>query len=164
MKLGTENRKQTIAAIVLAAVLVLVIAYELFPLSLPTPRPASTATTTMTGNILEPLPNQATHRGARSSSAKKERAPQSLDPTLHLAQLASTEQIKYEGSGRNIFVAQAEDVKIPTPLGTWRYGQHKGSGSLPYTTASCRSANSTEVFRICQSSRRTKENFPLQRR
>src|SRR5271170_8056072 len=55
------------------------------------------------------------HHGPRSTSAKKERAPQSLDPTLHLQLLASTEQIKYEGSGRNIFVSQADAV-IPIPL------------------------------------------------
>jgi hypothetical protein len=36
---------------------------------------------------------------------------------LHLQQLAATEQVKYEGSGRNIFVAQQEDVVIPKPMG-----------------------------------------------
>jgi hypothetical protein len=36
-----------------------------------------------------------------------------LDPTLDLRMLAETEQTKYTGSGRNIFVAQ---VEIPKPL------------------------------------------------
>lgn len=116
MKLGTENRKQTIAAIVLAAVLVLVIAYEVIPSFSTNASTSLEATTTIPATPSSPA-KPGTHRGARSSSPKKERAPQSLDPTLHLAQLASTEQIKYEGSGRNIFVAQAEDVKIPTPQG-----------------------------------------------
>jgi hypothetical protein len=40
------------------------------------------------------------------------------DPTLHLQELLATEQIKYEGSGRNIFVSQAETVVIPKPLAT----------------------------------------------
>src|ERR1700684_2295567 len=61
------------------------------------------------------LPHAAGRRGTGAGSGKKERAPQSLDPTLHLQQLAATEQIKYEGSGRNIFVSQAETV-IPTPV------------------------------------------------
>jgi hypothetical protein len=58
-----------------------------------------------------------TPRPAHHSSApvKKERPAQSLDPTLQLKLLAATEAIKYEGSGRNIFVSQAEAVVIPTP-------------------------------------------------
>ena len=48
---------------------------------------------------------------------EKRAAPQSLDPTLHLHQLAASEQIKYEGSGRNIFVSQAE-IEIPKPITT----------------------------------------------
>jgi hypothetical protein len=45
----------------------------------------------------------------------KERAPvqERLDPTLDLRLLAQTEQTKYAGSGRNIFVAQ---VDIPAPV------------------------------------------------
>ena len=34
---------------------------------------------------------------------------------MHLAQLAATERITYEGSGRNIFIAQAE-TEIPHPI------------------------------------------------
>jgi len=115
VKLGTENRGQKIAAITLGVVLLLVIAYEVIPSS-------STSASTNLPSAATPLtqpPSPAkpgSHRGSRSTSGKKERAPQSLDPTLHLVQLASTEQIKYEGSGRNIFVAQAADVVIPTPV------------------------------------------------
>lgn len=114
MKLGIENRKETIAAVVLGLVLVLVVAYELMP-SFSTN--ASTATTA--ANLPPATSPSAARPSARRSSApaaaRKERAPQSLDPTLHLEQLALTEQIKYEGSGRNIFVAQA-DTEIPKVL------------------------------------------------
>ncbi len=116
MKLGTENRGQTIAAIVLGVVLLLVIAYEVIPsssTSASTNLPSAATALTQPQSPAKP----GSHRGSHSTSAKKERAPQSLDPTLHLVQLASTEQIKYEGSGRNIFVAQAADVVIPTPVG-----------------------------------------------
>lgn len=114
MKLGTENRKQMIAAAVLGGFLLLVVIFEFMPSSSTI---ASTTPTTATG--LPPSTSVAkpgAHRSTGSTSAKKERAPQSLDPTLHLTQLASAEQIKYEGSGRNIFVSQADAV-IPTPLG-----------------------------------------------
>ena len=115
MKLGTENRKQLIAAGILGGLLLLVAAYEVTTFS---STDASTATTA--ASVPAPTATNSarpTRRGSGSAPGKKEHAPQSLDPTLHLDQLALTEQIKYEGSGRNIFVAQADAV-IPTPGGT----------------------------------------------
>jgi hypothetical protein len=115
VNLGLENRKQTIAAAVLGVLLLLVVAYEFMPSSSTI---ASTAPAATTGSQASPA--SAAHPAPRRSSTpgKKEPPPQSLDPTLHLQQLASTEAIKYEGSGRNIFVAQAEEVVIQKPLGT----------------------------------------------
>jgi hypothetical protein len=114
VKLGIENRKQMIAAAVLGVFLLLVVVYEFMPSSSTI---ASTAPATTSGPeaTVPKTPRSAPHRTSGSASAKKERSPQSLDPTLHLAQLASAEQIKYEGSGRNIFVSQPDPV-IPTPL------------------------------------------------
>ncbi len=114
MKLGTENRKQLIAAGVLGAVLLLVAAYELTSFSSTNASTASTAS-----NVPAPVAPNSTRPASRRNAApaKKEKTPQSLDPTLHLEQLALAEQIKYEGSGRNIFVAQA-DVEIPKAIGS----------------------------------------------
>jgi hypothetical protein len=112
VKLGTENRRNTILAGVLGFVAVLAVAYQFMPSS------STIASTATSGAVASPegaLTRPAPHRGSGSGAGKKERAPQSLDPTLHLQQLAATEQVKYEGSGRNIFVSQAE-VTIPTPL------------------------------------------------
>jgi len=112
VKLGAENRKQTIVAAVLGVLLLLIVAYEFMPSS------STIASTTPTPAGMQELPSHGSHPARRSSVSvpgKKERPPQSLDPTLHLAQLASSEQIKYEGSGRNIFVSQAE-IEIPKPL------------------------------------------------
>jgi hypothetical protein len=111
VKVGTENRRNTILAAVLGVVAVIAVAYQFIPSS-----STIASTGTSTNPITSPIgavTHPAAHHGAGSS--KKERAPQSLDPTLHLQQLAATEQIKYEGSGRNIFVSQAE-VEIPKPL------------------------------------------------
>jgi hypothetical protein len=119
VKLGTENRKQTIIVAVLGGLLLVLVAYEFLTFS-SSSTSASTATEA-TDLPQPPAPGNAKgnsrtgHSGSRNISGKKERAPQSLDPTLHLDQLTATEQIKYEGSGRNIFVAQA-DIPIPTPL------------------------------------------------
>jgi hypothetical protein len=115
VKLGIENRKETIAAAVLGLLLLLVVAYEFMPSS------STNASTATTANLPAPSATSSARPTARRVSGTaapgtKARAPQSLDPTLHLDQLALTEQIKYEGSGRNIFVARA-DTEIPKPLG-----------------------------------------------
>jgi len=117
VKLGTENRKQMIAAAVLGVLLLLIAAYEFTSFSSTN---ASTATAPL-ANLPTPTAKGSARPAGRRSSVpapgKNAPAPQSLDPTLHLDQLALTEQIKYEGSGRNIFVAQADAV-IPTPGST----------------------------------------------
>jgi hypothetical protein len=116
VKLGTENRRNTILAAVLGAVALIAVAYEFFPSS-----STIASTGTSTGTLTAPespitRPAPARH-GSGAAAGKKERVPQSLDPTLHLQQLAATESIKYEGSGRNIFISQAEDVVIPKAIG-----------------------------------------------
>ena len=110
MKVGTENRRNTILAAVLGVVAVIAVAYQFIPSSSTI---ASTGTSTSPTSPISAITHAMARHGAGSS--KKEHAPQSLDPTLHLQQLVATEQIKYEGSGRNIFVSQAE-VEIPKPL------------------------------------------------
>jgi hypothetical protein len=115
VKLGTENRKQLIAAGTLLVVLIAILVFEFMPSSSTN---ASTAPATAPQGWETQIAAPTAHSPSRHSpapSAKKFPPPQSLDPTLHLSQLASAEQIKYEGLGRNIFVAQAE-VAIPTPL------------------------------------------------
>ncbi len=120
MKLGTENRKQIIVASVLGVVLLLILAYQFMPSS------STIASTLPATTAADPLALPAA-RPPRHGSApvKKERPPQSLDPTLQLKLLAATEAIKYEGSGRNIFISQAEAVVIPTPLGQAATDQKK---------------------------------------
>jgi hypothetical protein len=113
VKLGAENRKTVIVAAVLGVVAILTLVYEFMPSSSTIASTGPSAGVTVGPSSI--LPHPAGRRGNGTGAGKKERAPQSLDPTLRLQQLAATEQIKYEGSGRNIFVAQAE-VEIPKPL------------------------------------------------
>jgi hypothetical protein len=131
VKLGTENRKQAIVAAVLGVLLLLVVAYQFMPSSstIASTTPGTTTTATGLQGSAANAARPAARHGSGSASGKKERPPQSLDPTLHLAQLASTEQIKYQGSGRNIFVAQAEEVVIPKVIGK----ANTDPGSKQYT-------------------------------
>jgi hypothetical protein len=125
VNLGIENKKQVIVAATLGVVALLIIAYWFLPSSSTI---ASTSRATGATDLHGLAPSAArsvTHHSSGSTSAKKERPPQSLDPTLHLQLLASTEQIKYEGSGRNIFVSQADAV-IPIPQGNGTTDKSKG--------------------------------------
>jgi hypothetical protein len=115
MKLGMENRKELIVAGVLAAILVLVLVFEFFPSSSTNASTGTTAVTPMT------LANKPTTRRGSGPVGKKEKSAPSLDPTLQLQELAVIEQIKYEGSGRNIFVSEPDPV-IPTPLAPGQTG------------------------------------------
>jgi len=107
-----ENRKELIVAGVLGAVLLLIVVYQFFLSS------SSINASTGTGapQPIAALPRQVAHPHAAATTTRKEKVPQSLDPTLRLQELAVIEQIKYEGSGRNIFVSEAETV-IPIPQG-----------------------------------------------
>jgi hypothetical protein len=116
VNLGTENRTQKIVAAALGALLLVIVVYQFMPssstIASTTPVPATTDSQASATNATRP----GARHGSGAASGKKERPQQSLDPTLHLAQLAAAEQVKYEGSGRNIFVAQA-DTMIPMPQG-----------------------------------------------
>jgi len=119
VKLGTENRKTVILGAVLGVVAILTIVYEFMPTSSTTASPGTTSGVPSVPSTV--LTHPAGRHGAGPTPGKKERAPQSLDPTLQLQQLAAIEQIKYEGSGRNIFVSQAEP-EIPKPITTGATG------------------------------------------
>lgn len=103
MKVGAEDRNKLIAAIALMVVAVLCLAYVFSGGSNPAaavPPPAATG----------PRPAVKAKTGAAQTVA-------SLDPTLRLNLLRSSEGVKYEGTGRNIFRAQA-DEPIPQPHGS----------------------------------------------
>src|SRR5215470_10669740 len=99
MKLGTENRKQLIALGVLLAIAAFTVTRMLWP-SAPPPATASRQT---------PLPQSLARPAARRTASGKAIKPAEprLDPTLDLDLLHQTEDTKYAGSGRNIFVAGA---------------------------------------------------------
>jgi hypothetical protein len=104
MKLGAENRTETIIAAVLGVIALLMV-LRAFVFS-PSPKP-STAPARATA-AAPALP--AGNRGKVAPVLTK-----SLDPRLRLDLLTSSEQVKYGGKGRDIFRAQAEPVKIEQP-------------------------------------------------
>ena len=107
MELGLENKKKTMWAAGLAVLAVIAVAYQFIPMLTESSAPGSSA------QAAAPVaPRVTVRQGAKPG--KKPRT-ESLDPTLRLELLATSEKTMYEGSGRNIFVSQAE-VVIPKPV------------------------------------------------
>jgi len=102
VKLGTENRKQVIALGVLGAIAVGTLGYEFWPS--PTAAPAAAQTTS--------TPAAAKPGVRRTASGKMVPVVEPrLDPTLDLNLLSQSEEIKYAGNGRNIFVAGSVPIE-----------------------------------------------------
>lgn len=113
MQLGLENKKKTMWAAILGGVALVYGAYTFIPMFT---GPSSTAAST-TPPPSPSLGHSTLHPGGRV--AKKNRL-ETLDPTLRLDLLATSEQTHYEGSGHNIFVAQQDEVAIPKPVSNGR--------------------------------------------
>jgi hypothetical protein len=124
VQLGFENKKQTMWAAVLGVVALLALAYEVIPMFTGASTQASSAEVAApAATVRAPSSRPGTKNG------KKVRV-ENLDPTLRLDLLAASEQTQYEGTGRNIFVSQAEDVVIPKPLGSGVAGK-AGDPAIP---------------------------------
>jgi hypothetical protein len=109
VKLGIENRKEVIALAVLGSLAVLVVLYEFWPSSTSTPAATQTA-------AVGPV-HPATRRTA-SGKVIPVIEPR-LDPTIDLDLLKRSEEIKYAGNGRNIFVAgSVATIETPKRNGT----------------------------------------------
>lgn len=115
MQLGFENKKKATWAAVLGVVAVLFFAYEFIPLltTPSTPESSAQAAAPVVAPIASP---RAASRVTTAKSTKKDQKVENLDPTLRLDLLALSEKTEYHGTGRNIFVSQAEDVEIPKAI------------------------------------------------
>ena len=108
MKLGIENRKQVIALAVLAVIAVAITGYEFWPSS-------STAAPT-TGQTTATAAKPGMRRSASGKMVPV--GEPRLDPTLDLKLLSQSEEIKYAGNGRNIFVVGSVPIEKPRANGT----------------------------------------------
>ncbi len=107
MNLVIENRKQVIALAVLGGFALLSIGYQFWPSSTAATPPATQTTAT---------PSKPATRRTTSGKIVPVVEPR-LDPTLDLHLLRQSEEIKYAGNGRNIFVAGSV-ASIERPKGT----------------------------------------------
>ena len=112
MKIGAENRTKLIVAIGLLLTAVVVL---LFNSGSSAPKAAAPAPAPAPAPLAAARPSTASRSagGVKSRGKKVTAASRSLDPTLRYDWLKASEDTKYEGTGRNIFMTQAE---IPTPI------------------------------------------------
>jgi hypothetical protein len=109
MNLGTENKRQVYLVIGLFAFILLYGGYQVYRMfggsSTPPPAPAVVRLASVPGST-----------SAAAGPDAQKLSNNGLDPTLHLEKLALNESVEYAGSGRNIFSAESEPVKIETPV------------------------------------------------
>jgi hypothetical protein len=130
LKIGAENRKKVIWASVLGVLALVFVLHALFSLS-GSPAAANGPRNTADLDVAPRTPRTAARRNA--PTPKSGRAPattQRLDPTLQLDLLRESEDTKYEGTGRNIFVASAEPV-IPQPVASGNTDEAKKNEPPP---------------------------------
>jgi len=120
VKLGNENRNKLIAAAVLGVVALVLIVRMLFPSAPSEPE----ATVVAPAAAPAPRPTGKTRSGVHHLATP----PHSIDPSLRYDWLQASEDTKYEGNGRNIFMAQAE---IPKPIAPGGDEAEKPKGPPP---------------------------------
>ncbi len=108
MNLGTENRKQLIVLGVLGGIALLMFGYEFWP--------ASESAAPAAQVVAKPGATKTTRRTASGKTVPV--VEPRLDPTLDLKLLSQSEEIKYAGNGRNIFVPGSVPIPIPIKNGT----------------------------------------------
>jgi hypothetical protein len=107
VKIGSENRNKVIAAGVLMVLALFSVGRMLF--SSPDRPPVSAVQAAANAPTARP----ATAAKKVAAKGQEKAGSESLDPRLQLKLLEASEAVKYEGKGRNIFLAQAEVIPQP---------------------------------------------------
>jgi hypothetical protein len=120
LALGLENKRKVFIAIGLFVVLIGVVVWFFSGPSAP-PAPTQTAAPAQTE---APNNTVATGKSPASGGEAQRLSNAGIDPSLHFDKLAQSEDVRYEGTGRNIFSSESVPV-IPIPLSSGRNNQAK---------------------------------------
>lgn len=112
MRLGTENKRQVILVIVLFA---FIFTYGGFQLYKTIAGPSSPSRPVPTPTVASRAPAAARTSTQTEPEAEK-LSNAGIDPTLHFEKLTQSENVRYAGTGRNIFSAESAPVAIETPI------------------------------------------------
>ena len=117
MKIGAENKKQLRFMIVLLAILLVVGIYNFVDFG--------------TSSAAAPATSTQTAQSAKKPGGTAPIVDNTLDPRLHILELAASQNVKYEAGGRNIF--RMEEKPIPAMQGPARLAE-MGPPPLPTPT------------------------------
>jgi hypothetical protein len=116
LALGLENKRNVVLVVVLFGVLFGYGGYLIYSsFSGPSAPPQSPLAQTEVQNGAA-APGKPTATGGEAQRLSNA----GIDPSLHFDKLAQSEDVRYEGTGRNIFSSDSVPVAIPTPLSSGR--------------------------------------------
>ena len=113
LALGLENKRKVFLAIALFAVLIGVIVWFFSGSTAPPPPAASQTTPAQTEAPAGPA---APGKPAAGGGEAQRLSNAGIDPALHFDKLAQSEDVRYEGTGRNIFSSDSAPAVMPTPV------------------------------------------------
>lgn len=125
MPLGTEKKGQVYLVIVLFVFILGFGGWQVYKTFGGSASATSTAATrpVTAPSFKPPAAGRATTASGSAGPDAQKLSNAGIDPALHLAELAQTEQVEYLGTGRNIFSAESAPVHIETPAAAARPGQ-----------------------------------------
>ena len=152
MKVGAENRTKLFVALGLMLVAVVVL---LFNLGSSSPKAATVAPP-----LTPPIPTSRPVAAATGKAHGKKVSPatRSLDPTLRYDWLKASEDTMYEGTGRNIFMTQAE---IPQPIAPATDSDEAKEAAKRPASTTATAAHQPEIFRVRQQAGRSQKDFSV---
>jgi hypothetical protein len=114
LQIGAENKKQVYILSALFVAILGIGGYELFSSSGPptAPPPAAAPPTAHPAAGAHGPQNQTASAGQEARKLSNE----GIDPTLHFDKLAQSEDVEYQGNGRNIFSATSAPPPIPKAI------------------------------------------------
>jgi hypothetical protein len=126
VKVGAEDRKKVaIAGVLMVAALLLVVRMLLVDSG-----PSASAPPSFEPSGATAAQSVRTHPRRLAKGKKQQTATLNLDPRLRLDLLKSSEDVRYAGTGRNIFLSQ-EEAPIPKPVSDPRLDKGKVAQTQP---------------------------------
>jgi len=124
--LGIENKRQVYIVVALFALIVGIGGYQIYgmmkgPATPPARPPVAAARPAAASTASRPAAGTPGTTAAGLDAQKL--TSLAIDPTLHFDKLARSEQVEYEGTGRNIFSADSAPARIEKPAKSARADQ-----------------------------------------
>ncbi len=143
MKLGAENRNKVIAAASLGVVAVVLLAWQFSGWFGGYSSSAASTTVTPSAPNRSSAPGMRQRGNAVRNSAGKKEPGESLDPSLRFDMLKTSEDTKYQGTGRNIFRVFVEPPPIAVAPVVTQLEQSQGPPPPPRRLRVGRNASSS---------------------